>query len=401
MPVITPTPYVDSEVGRLRSVLLHRPGGELKRLTPRNNDQLLFDGIPWVDRAQEEHDEFADALQRNDVKVLYVADLLTDIFDFDAPREEAINSVLNEGHLGGPLRQNVAAFLGDLPPNELADVLIAGLAHHELTGGRGIVYELMNKHDFVISPLPNLLFTRDSSFWVAGAAVTTYPASPVRRREATLATLIYQHHRKFAGIGEIWSPSYPGLEGGDVLALGPGVLAIGTGQRTTPAGVEMLAQWAFDQELVDTILVVPIQQDRATMHLDTICTMVDSNAVVMYPPMADTLVAYRVTRNSAGEFNIDPPANFLTTAADALGIDQLHVIDTGLDPVTAEREQWDDGNNMLCVAPRLVIGYERNSETNARLEEAGIEVVGITASELNTGRGGPRCLSCPISRDPQ
>ena len=394
--------YVDSEVGQLRTVLLHRPGDELKRLTPRNNDQLLFDGIPWVGRAQEEHDGFAQALRDHGVEVLYLVELLTRALEQPAARESTIAAALDDARLGPTLRGVVAAYLADLHPTDLAGVLIAGLAQSELKTGRGLTYRLMDAHDFVVDPLPNLLFTRDSSVWVADRVAVTSPSMPARRRETTLTQAIYAHHPRFAGTGTIYSPGVEWLEGGDVLALAPGVLAIGTGQRTTPAGVETLARRAFAAGVVHTVLVVPIAQDRATMHLDTVCTMVDADAVVMYPPMADVLIAYAVrAADEAGEeLVVADPEPFLDAAALAMRIEQLRVIDTGLDPVTAEREQWDDGNNTLCIAPRLAVAYERNVETNARLEEAGIEVIRIAGSELGSGRGGPRCMSCPVVRDP-
>ena len=396
------TGYVDSEVGQLRTVLLHRPGDELKRLTPRNNDQLLFDGIPWVGRAQEEHDGFAQALRGHGVEVLYLVELLTRALEQPAARGSTIAAALDDARLGPTLRGVVAAYLADLHPTDLAGVLIAGLAQSELKTGRGLTYRLMDAHDFVVDPLPNLLFTRDSSVWVADRVAVTSPSMPARRRETTLTQAIYAHHPRFAGTGTIYSPGVEWLEGGDVLALAPGVLAIGTGQRTTPAGVETLARRAFAAGVVHTVLVVPIAQDRATMHLDTVCTMVDADAVVMYPPMADVLIAYAVrAADEAGEeLVVADPEPFLDAAALAMRIEQLRVIDTGLDPVTAEREQWDDGNNTLCIAPRLAVAYERNVETNARLEEAGIEVIRIAGSELGSGRGGPRCMSCPVVRDP-
>jgi arginine deiminase len=256
----------------------------------------------------------------------------------------------------------------------------------------------------VVDPLPNLLFTRDSSVWVGDRVAVTSMSMPARRRETTLTAAIYNHHPRFAGTGTLYSPGGEWLEGGDVLLLGPGVVAVGTGQRTTPAGVEVLARHVFETRVAHTVLVVPIAQERATMHLDTVCTMVDVDAVVMYPPVADTLVAFPVTPTDPdGDLDlltVGAAEPFLTAAARAMGIDQLRVIDTGLDPVTAEREQWDDGNNTLCVAPRLAVAYERNVETNSRLEEAGIEVLRIAGSELGSGRGGPRCMSCPILRDP-
>ena len=391
---------VDSEVGRLGTVLLHRPGPELMRLTPRNNDSLLFDAIPWVGRAQEEHDAFAHALRARGVEVLYLADLLAETLADTEARAELIDAVLRDVRLGDSLRRRVAEYLTYLDPAALADVLVAGLAHEELRTGSGLVYTLMDRHDFVIDPLPNLLFTRDSSVWVRDHAAVTSLAMPARQREATLTRAIYRYHPRFAGTPLLYEPDLEHVEGGDLLLLAPGVLAVGVGERTTPAGAERLARRVFAADLVETLLVVPIAQERATMHLDTVCTMVDVDAAVMYPAVRDTLSAFTLRPAVDGGVLVDGPQPFLRAAANAMGVDELRVIDTGLDPVTAEREQWDDGNNTLALAPGVVVGYERNVMTNVRLEAAGIEVVRISGSELGSGRGGPRCMSCPVARDP-
>jgi arginine deiminase len=395
---------VDSEVGRLRTVMLHRPGRELQRLTPRNNDRLLFDGIPWVERAQDEHDAFAAALTSRGVEVLYLADLLREALAVPAARDEACAAVLEGPHLGDRLRARTASLLADLDDEGLADVLMSGLRHDELTATypalrTGVVTTLAAPDDFVIDPLPNLLFTRDSSAWVRDQVAVTSLAMPARRRETSLTGVIYRHHPRFVGTELAYDPSLEHVEGGDVLLLAPGVVAVGTGERTTPAGVEKLAGRLLGAGLAHTVLAVPIAQERATMHLDTVCTMVDADAIVMYPAAAETLVAFAVTLEDDGPQVADRQP-FLQAAASAMGIDELRVIDTGLDPVTAEREQWDDGNNTLALAPRVAVAYERNTETNARLEQAGIEVVAISGSELGSGRGGPRCMSCPIARDP-
>ncbi|HEX6197894.1 MAG TPA: arginine deiminase [Jiangellaceae bacterium] len=398
----TTQPGADSEVGRLETVLLHRPGPELKRLTPRNNDKLLFDGIPWVGRAQEEHDEFAAALTDHGVEVLYLIDLLAETLATPAARDECIDAVLADPRHGDTLRAALAAHLRDLHPDDLAQTLTAGLAHEELRGGSGLAYSLMDRHDFVIDPLPNLLFTRDSSVWVRDHVAITSLAMPARRRETTLTSAIFTYHARFTGTPHVYDSGLEPVEGGDVLLLAPGIVAVGTGERTTPAGVERLATNVFAAGLAHTVLAVPIAQERATMHLDTVCTMVDTDAVVMYPNVADELIAIALTPapDDRGGIHVAPPQPFLVAAAKAMGIDTLRIIDTGLDPVTAEREQWDDGNNTLAIAPRLAVAYERNVETNARLEEAGIEVLRISGSELGSGRGGPRCMSCPVRRAP-
>ena len=388
-----------SEVGRLRTVVLHRPGPELRRLTPRNNDDLLFDGVPWLDRAQQEHDRFAATLRDHEVEVLYLHELLTEVLDVPEARDQLLDSALRPDLIGPALVPALREHLGALPPGELAHALMAGMAREELpVHPGGLVEHMVEPQSFVIRPLPNLLFTRDSAVWLDHGVAVTQLAMPARRRESAITGAIYRHHPRFAGTELLYGGSpedQAWLEGGDVLVLAPGVLAIGVGQRTSPAGVEAFAQRLFVAGAAQAVLAVPISQDRATMHLDTVCTMVDRDAVVMYPAIADTLEAYVVTES--GVTGAEP---FLRAAAAAMEIPELRVIDTGLDPVTAEREQWDDGNNTLAISPRVAVAYERNIETNTRLEEAGIEVIAISGSELGSGRGGPRCMSCPVSRQP-
>jgi arginine deiminase len=389
-------------VGTLRVVVLHRPGAELQRLTPRNNDRLLFDGMPWVARAQQEHDAFADLLRSRGVEVLLLADLLTQALASGAARIHGISAAVDARRLGLPLAQELSAYLRTLEAAPLAHVLMAGMTFNELPFGESelsLVRRMHHGGDFVIEPLPNLLFTRDSSFWIGPRVAITSLALPARVRETSLTDLIYAHHPRFLGVRRAYESRSAPVEGGDVLLLAPGVVAVGVGERTTPAGAEALARSLFDDDLAHTVLAVPIAQERAQMHLDTVCTMVDVDAVVMYPNIVDSLSAFTIHRRADG-VTIDRAVPFVDAAADAMGIEKLRVIDTGLDPVTAEREQWDDGNNTLALAPGVVVAYERNTETNVRLQDSGIEVLPISASELGTGRGGPRCMSCPVARDP-
>jgi arginine deiminase len=395
----------DSEVGRLRTVMLHRPGPELSRLTPRNNDRLLFDGIPWVARAQEEHDAFAQALRDRDVEVLYLTELLTETLTDETSRQIAVDTVIRGLELGDTMRHYLRGFLAEATPADLTTYLTAGIRNDEVRGGFGLVTSLLAGDAFLVDPLPNLLFTRDSSVWVRDRVAITSLTMPARKRETELTELIYTRHPRFVGTPRIHGAHYEHVEGGDVLLLSPGVVAVGVGERTTPAGVERIARQMFDQDLAHTVLAVPIAQERATMHLDTICTMVDVDLMVVYENVADSLVAYAVTPagvDAEGSLLLEVAGErpFLEAAADAMGLDKVHRIATGLDPVEAEREQWDDGNNTLALAPRVAVAYERNDGTNARLEDAGIEVVRIAGSELGSGRGGPRCMSCPIERDP-
>ena len=393
----------NSEVGALRVAILHRPGAELRRLTPRNNDDLLFDGLPWVARAQEEHDAFAELLRSRGVDVLLLSDLLTEALQSGAARMQGIAAAVDAPRLGSPLAQELSAFLRGLDPARLADVLMAGMTFAELPWDAGaddsLVRRMHDGTDYVIEPLPNLVFTRDSSIWIGPRIVIPSLALPARVREASLTDLIYAHHPRFTGVRRAYESRTAPVEGGDVLLLAPGVVAVGVGERTTPAGAEALARSLFDDDLANTVLVVPLAQERAQMHLDTVCTVVDTDAVVMYANVVETLSAFTIARTPDG-VKISDETPFVEAAATAMGIDKLRVIDTGLDPVVAEREQWDDGNNTLALSPGVVVAYERNARTNARLGDAGIEVLTIATSELGTGRGGPRCMSCPVARDP-
>ncbi|GAB2980358.1 arginine deiminase [Amycolatopsis acidiphila] len=393
---------MDSEVGPLRTVLLHRPGNELKRLTPRNNDQLLFDSIPWVDRAQQEHDAFAEVLRGRGVEVLLLVEMLRAALEDDRAHAAGVHAAVDELRLGQTLADSLRSHLSGVDATTLAEVLTCGVTFEELPAGEGasLVRKMHRPHDFAVDPLPNLLFTRDSSVWIGDRVAISSLAMPARRRETVLLDLIYAYHPRFRHAARAYGAHSAPVEGGDVMLLAPGVLAIGVGERTTAAGAESLARSVFADDLVHTVLAVPIEQERATMHLDTVCTMVDRDAVVMYPLARDSLVAFTMRPGHDGSLDVSGPEPFLHAAAEAMGIEKLRVIDTGLDPVTAEREQWDDGNNTLALAPGVVVGYERNGETNARLEEAGIEVLAIAGSELGSGRGGPRCMSCPVVRDP-
>lgn len=393
----------NSEVGTLKVVILHRPGTELRRLTPRNSDQLLFDGLPWVSRAQEEHDQFAELLRSRGVEVLLLSELLTEALHSGAARMQGVAAAVDSRRLGIPLAQELSAYLRGLDPVRLSHVLTAGMTFDELPADArtdvSLVVRMHHDADFVIEPLPNLLFTRDSSIWIGPRFVIPSLAMRARVREASLTDIIYAHHPRFTGIRRAYESRTAPVEGGDVLLLAPGVVAVGVGERTTPAGAEALARSLFDDDLAHTVLAVPIAQRRAQMHLDTVCTMVDVDKVVMYANVVDELTAFTIERQPDG-VTISDAAPFVEAAARAMGIEKLQVIGTGIDPVVAEREQWDDGNNTLALAPGVVVAYERNAQTNARLEAAGIEVLTIGGSELGTGRGGPRCMSCPVARDP-
>jgi arginine deiminase len=390
---------VDSETGTLRSVLVHRPGLELKRITPRLRDRLLFETLPWAGRAQQEHDVFTQSMRDHGVDVLYVTELLQDTLEYQSARGEAIGAALADPTLGDELRSQVQDYLEGLRPEQLAQVLIAGLMAEELRDGHGLVFRLLERHDFVIDPLPNLVFTRDSSFWIGDRVAVASLAEPRRRREAALLDVIYAHHPRFAGLKRLYGPGLEQVDGGDVLLLAPSVLAVGVGKRTTPAGVERLARHALDAGLAHTVLAIPVNQRDGSGYLDMLCTVIDTGTVVMHPAVAYTLTAHLLTARPDG-LRVSRPQPFLEAAAQAIGIERLAVIDTGLDPVTGRRGPGDDGNNALALGPGLAVVHERNTETISRLRTAGVEVIQVPGSELGSSRGGPRCMACPVGRDP-
>ncbi len=390
---------VDSEVGQLRTVLVHRPGLELQRITPRHSGRLLFGSLPWVSKARQEHDMLCQVLRDQGVHVLYLTELLQDCLEYQAARDEAIRMAIADAGLGDELRGQLRSHLEDLGPEQLAQVLIAGLTPAELRIGHGVVFELLDRHDFVLDPLPNLVFTRDASFWVGDQVAVASLVSGRRRRETDLATIIYRHHPTFAGTKWLYESDLEHVDGGDVLLLAPGVVAIGVGQRTAPAGAERLARRLFDTGLAHTVLAVPISQSGGAGHLDTVCAVLDVDAVVMHPAVAYTLTAHTISPRAAG-MRMSRQQPFLEAAAQAMGISRLHVIDSGIDPIWGQPGQRDDGSNVLAVGRRVAISHERNSETNARLEAAGVHVIRVPSSELGSVRGGPRCMTCPVSREP-
>jgi arginine deiminase len=388
----------DSEIGRLRTVLVHRPGPELKRITPRTQDRLKFSGMPWLSRAQQEHDTLTDVLREAGAEVLYVTELLQDVLEYQAARTEAIDSVLACNDLGDDLGARVRGLLESLPPEDLAGTLIAGLTSDEMRAGHGLVYELLDPRDFVVEPLPNMVFTRDSSLLIGGQAVITGLPSP-RCRETELMAVIYGHHPRFAG-HRPWSHSGRGqLSGGDVLLLGPGVVAVGVGAGSSAASAERLARHLLAADAAHTVLVVPLSQRGYCSHLDQLCTVVGAGTVVMTPAVAFTLTALAITVHW-GELRVSRPRPFLEAAARAVGVDALTVIDTGLDGQPGSAGQWDDGGNALAIGPATTVCSERSTETNARLQAAGFEVITVPVGELGGGRGGPRCLCSALHRDP-
>lgn len=400
--------HVDSEVGKLRKVLVHAPGLEHRRLTPTNAEDLLFDDVMWVKRAIAEHEEFCTVLRDHGIEVFDTEDLLAETLDIPEARRWVLGRVLDERHVGSYLARRRSEWAETAASREIADYLIGGVVKSDLTAGEGLTYFSSEHSDMLLPPLPNFIFQRDPSCWIYDGYTLNPMGARARRPETAFMQAIYRWHPMFAdqdipiwhgGVEEDWGRAT--IEGGDVMPIGNGAVMIGMGERTAAQAVTMVARELFKAGSARLVFAVMLPKSRHYMHLDTVMTLVDRDVVTTFPEVVEGARVWAIRPSDDPDVPVVEPfgGGVIKALEHALEVDEMRVVPTGGDPFESQREQWNDGNNLLALEPGVVVAYDRNDDTNARLRKAGIEVLEISGSEIGRGRGGPHCLSCPIERD--